>query len=110
MNLIAMPFKEMWPRGLKQLGQSMRWELRKVRKDGSMLWVRETARAVPRVNGPIVLIACEDIAASLALVFGMNIGQMVRLEAQKCRKFEYTEAALGYGPVEGKLHARLVVL
>ena len=39
----------------------MSFELRKVRKDGSMLWVRETARAVPRVNGPIVLIACEDI-------------------------------------------------
>ena len=46
---------------LKQLGQSFSWELRKVRKDGSMLWVRETARAVPGSNGPLVLIGCEDI-------------------------------------------------
>jgi len=48
-------------RCLKQLGQSMSWELRKVRKDGSVLSVRETARAVLRANDPVVLIACEDI-------------------------------------------------
>jgi PAS domain S-box-containing protein len=46
---------------LQQLGRSMSWELRKVRKDGEMLWVRETARAVLRGNQPVVLIACEDI-------------------------------------------------
>jgi PAS domain S-box-containing protein len=46
---------------LKHLGQSMSWELRKVRKDGSVLWVRETARAVLRANEQVVLIACEDI-------------------------------------------------
>ena len=46
---------------LDHLGQSMSWELRKVRKDGSMLWVRETARAVLRANDRVVLIACEDI-------------------------------------------------
>jgi PAS domain S-box-containing protein len=46
---------------LEQLGSSRSWEARKVRKDGKVLWVRETAKAVSRVNGPIVLIACEDI-------------------------------------------------
>jgi PAS domain S-box-containing protein len=46
---------------MKQVGWSMSWELRKVRKDGSVLWVRETARAVLRANDPIILIACEDI-------------------------------------------------
>jgi PAS domain S-box-containing protein len=46
---------------LQQLGRSMDWELRKVRKDGAVLWVRETARAVLRGNQPVVLIACEDI-------------------------------------------------
>jgi PAS domain S-box-containing protein len=46
---------------LEQLGRSMSWELRKIRKNGTMLWVRETARAVLRANGPIVLVACEDI-------------------------------------------------
>jgi PAS domain S-box-containing protein len=46
---------------LKQLGHSFSWELRAIRKSGSVLWVRETARAVLRDNGPIILIACEDI-------------------------------------------------
>jgi two-component system sensor kinase FixL len=46
---------------LKHLGKSMSWELRKVRKDGSVVCVRETARAVLRANDPVLLIACEDI-------------------------------------------------
>jgi PAS domain S-box-containing protein len=43
------------------LGRAMNWEARKVRKDGTLLWVRETARAVLLKNRPIVLVACEDI-------------------------------------------------
>jgi PAS domain S-box-containing protein len=46
---------------LKDLGRAKSWEARKVRKDGTVLSVRETAKAVPRAKGPIVLIACEDI-------------------------------------------------
>lgn len=46
---------------LAQLGEPMTWQLRKTRKDGSVLWVRETARAVLRANSPVFLIACEDI-------------------------------------------------
>jgi len=46
---------------LEQLGRAKYWEARKVRKDGTVISVRETGKAVPRVNGPIVLIACEDI-------------------------------------------------
>jgi PAS domain S-box-containing protein len=45
----------------KRPGQSISWELRKVRKQGSVIWVRETARAVLRANRPVILIACEDI-------------------------------------------------
>lgn len=38
------------------------WELRKVRKDGSLMWVREAARALRGTDGkPVVLIVCEDI-------------------------------------------------
>ena len=38
------------------------WEFRKVRKDGSVLWVRERARTVTGADGkPMVLIVCEDI-------------------------------------------------
>ncbi|MFQ6100424.1 MAG: GAF domain-containing protein [Anaerolineae bacterium] len=42
--------------------QVVHWEFRKVRKDGSMLWVKEAARAVRGADGnPVVLIVCEDI-------------------------------------------------
>jgi PAS domain S-box-containing protein len=47
---------------LERLGQVMSWEIRKVRRDGSVIWVRETAKAMRRIDGsPVVLIACEDI-------------------------------------------------
>jgi PAS domain S-box-containing protein len=46
---------------LEQLGRTMSWELRKVRKDGTVLWVRETAKAVLMKNRLVVLIVCEDI-------------------------------------------------
>jgi PAS domain S-box-containing protein len=46
---------------LEQLGRAMSWELRKLRKDGEVLWVRETARAMLMKNRPVVLIVCEDI-------------------------------------------------
>ena len=38
------------------------WEFRKVRKDGTLLWVKETARLVHQDGGiPVVLVVCEDI-------------------------------------------------
>jgi PAS domain S-box-containing protein len=50
-------------RCLEKLGESLSWELRKVRKDGTVFWVRETARAILGTgNQPILLVACEDIS------------------------------------------------
>src|SRR5262249_16100212 len=46
---------------LEQLGQSMSWEARKVRKDGTVLWVRETGKAILMKERPVILIVCEDI-------------------------------------------------
>ena len=47
---------------LEQFGRAMSWEFRKVRKNGTVIWVRETAKAVRTVkNEPVVLIVCEDI-------------------------------------------------
>ena len=44
------------------VGRRHNWEVRKVRKDGSLLWVRENAKAVRRLdNELILLVACEDI-------------------------------------------------
>ena len=45
-----------------ELGRPHSWEIRKIRKDGAVLWVRENGKAVQRSGGDaIVLIACEDI-------------------------------------------------
>ena len=46
---------------LEHLGKTSSWEVRKIRKDGRTLWVRETARAMFVKNRPVVLVACEDI-------------------------------------------------
>ena len=48
---------------VQQLGGARRWEARKLRKDGTMLWARETAKAMRREGrDPIVLLVCEDIS------------------------------------------------
>ena len=46
---------------LEHVGRTISWELRKLRKDGEALWVRETARAMLIENRPVVLIVSEDI-------------------------------------------------
>lgn len=47
---------------LTTVDQSHTWEIRKFRKDGSVLWVRENAKAMLRGDGtPILLVACENI-------------------------------------------------
>lgn len=45
----------------EQPGRMMRWEARKICKDGTMLWVRETANAVFLKKRPVMLVACENI-------------------------------------------------
>ncbi|HXF91671.1 MAG TPA: PAS domain S-box protein [Nitrospiraceae bacterium] len=46
---------------LEHFGRPMSEEVRKVRKDGAVMWVRETARAVQTAaHGPVVLLVCED--------------------------------------------------
>lgn len=43
-------------------GKTFDWEIQKVRKDGSLLWVRERARTITNPQGrPMILIVCEDI-------------------------------------------------
>ncbi|HYZ74521.1 MAG TPA: PAS domain S-box protein, partial [Chthoniobacterales bacterium] len=45
----------------EQPGQVMRWEARKIRKNGTMLWVRESANTVILKRRPVLLVICEDI-------------------------------------------------
>ena len=46
---------------LERLGQPTSWEARKLRKDGTILWVRETARGMLVKQQPVLLVACEDV-------------------------------------------------
>ena len=46
---------------LEHIGRTLSWELRKIRKDGEMLWVRQTVKAMVIKNRPVFLTACEDI-------------------------------------------------
>jgi PAS domain S-box-containing protein len=42
--------------------QAFAWEIQKLRKDGSRLWVHERARAIVDSNGElIILVVCEDV-------------------------------------------------
>jgi PAS domain S-box-containing protein len=45
----------------KNLGRTFKWEARKVRRDGRVMWVRETANALRLKNRPVLLLVCEDI-------------------------------------------------
>ncbi len=48
---------------LGELGCSHSWEIRKIRKDGTVIWVRENAKAVRRSGSDaVILIAGEDIS------------------------------------------------
>ncbi|NLS03390.1 PAS domain S-box protein [Rhizobium sp. P32RR-XVIII] len=49
-------------RAFAQPGRSISWEARKVRKDGTVIWARETARSMLMGNRPVTLVACEDIS------------------------------------------------
>ena len=46
---------------LEDLGETKSWELRKVRKEGDVIWARETGRAMLIKGRPVVLIVSEDI-------------------------------------------------
>src|SRR5215475_7357355 len=45
----------------QNLGRTFKWEGRKVRKDGTVIWVRETANALLLKKRPVLLVVCEDI-------------------------------------------------
>jgi PAS domain S-box-containing protein len=69
---------------LENIGQTHSWEIRKIRKDGSALWVRENAKAVRRLdNQLIVLIACEDITERKEAENALRQSETYLAEAQR---------------------------
>ena len=58
------------------------WELRKQRKDGSVLWVREIARTIQGEDGQtVVLIVCEDITEQKQTEERLRESELKRIEA-----------------------------
>jgi len=69
---------------LKNIGQTHSWEVRKVRKDGSALWVRENAKAVRRLDSQVILlIACEDITERKQTENALRQSEKFLTEAQR---------------------------
>jgi PAS domain S-box-containing protein len=68
---------------LEAPGQSHTWEVRKIRKDGSVLWVRENAKALRRASDQfIVLIACEDVTEQKQTENALRQSEAYLAEAQ----------------------------
>src|SRR5439155_25389050 len=85
---------------LENIGQTHSWEIRKVRNDGSALWVRENAKAVRRVdNQLIVLIACEDITERKEAENALRQSEMFLAEAQR---LSHT-GSFGWGAGSGEI-------
>ncbi|WP_247833915.1 PAS domain S-box protein [Bradyrhizobium sp. 200] len=69
---------------LGNIGRTHSWEICKIRKDGSTLWVRENAKAVRRLDDQlIVLIACEDITERKQAENALRQSEMYLAEAQR---------------------------
>jgi PAS domain S-box-containing protein len=85
---------------LKNIGQTHSWEICKVRKDGSSLWVRENAKAVRRLdNQLIVLIACEDVTERKQAENALRQSEMYLAEAQR---LSHT-GSFGWGAGSGEI-------
>ncbi|MCI0400729.1 MAG: EAL domain-containing protein [Gammaproteobacteria bacterium] len=60
--------KQMLEKTLREPNRLHRWEIRKVRKHGTMIWMQETARVVKGADSqPTLLIVCEDITEARQL-------------------------------------------
>lgn len=86
---------------LGDMGQPRRWEFRKVRKDGSIIWIRETAQAVRNERQqPVVLLVCEDITAikeaELALHDSEEFKNQILRSSADCIKVLDLEGRLQY--------------
>ena len=67
--VVSIFYEEDQPKVLSEFQKSLQdqtkvasWEFRKVRKDGSLIWVKETTRVIENLEGEsVALIVCEDI-------------------------------------------------
>ncbi len=69
---------------LENLGQARSWEARKVRKDGTLIWVRENAKAVRWAkDDPVFLVSCEDVTERKSAEDKLQQSEAFLSEAQR---------------------------
>ncbi|MEP7151505.1 MAG: PAS domain S-box protein, partial [Nitrospira sp.] len=86
---------------LADMSQPRRWELRKVHKDGHVIWARITAQGVPNeYQGPVLLMVCEDITAmkeaELALHNSEEFTNQILRSSADCMKVLDLDGRLQY--------------
>lgn len=103
---------------METIGQSHTWEIRKIRKDGSLLWVRENAKAMRRADDKlVVLVACEDVTERKQTEHALQQSEAYLADAQELshtgswswdvvrRNFAYRSAEVdrlfGFDPKQG---------
>ena len=85
---------------LQTVGQSHTWEVRKIKKDRSLLWVRENAKAMPRAEDKlVVLIACEDITERKQTENALRQSEAYLAQAQEISR----TGSFGWNPTTGEL-------
>jgi PAS domain S-box-containing protein len=86
---------------LETIGESHTWELHKIRPDGSLLWVRENAKAMRRPDGSlVVLIACEDISERKETENALQRSQAYLAQAQELSR----TGSFGWNVASGNIY------
>jgi PAS domain S-box-containing protein len=81
---------------VERLGRATSRELRKIRKDGTVIWVRETARAMLIKERPVVLIACEDITEGKRAAEALREVQMELAHANRTATMGQLTASIAH--------------
>ena len=84
---------------VEEPGKVLKWDLRKRRKDGSVMWVHESARAIPDGDGLVVLVVCENVTerklAERQLLDHQQTIQALALDAALAEERERKRIAAG---------------
>jgi PAS domain S-box-containing protein len=78
-----MPVQKHAAECFEQPGRTMKWEARKIRKDGTLLWVRETANSVVLRERLVLLVACENVTEQKRAEEALRRSEAYLAEAQR---------------------------
>jgi PAS domain S-box-containing protein len=77
-------------------GRAISWELRKIRKDGEVLWVRETARAMLTDDRSMILVVCEDITERMRATEALREAQTELAHANRLATMGQLTASIAH--------------